>query len=531
MNERIRVLLVDDNPDDRAMALRGLRKEFPGAEAAEIIDAGSLHAALSRSRFDLAIIDYHLGWATGLDIFPRIREYAPGCPVIMFTGTGNEEVAVSALKAGFDDYVLKSPRHFVRLTASARMAVDRARERRKSETLELRLEDLLARLKVGVCRARMDGSIFFANAAFRRIFTLPPAPARLPDLGTLLAGLGMPHAVDLVEGNAGFREARIESTDGEETWVGIAQSLSFMPAYLQEGESGPGEAETEPVVELLVEDISERKRMDQEKKRGEEAIQHLRLLESISRLAGGVAHDFNNMLTAINGYSEILLAAMAPGHPQRESLEQINLAGTRAARLTRELLAFGRNQMMQSRDFDLNPFLSALAQEIRRILGDEIQLTLDLASNPLPVRTDPSQVETVIYNMVRNARDAMPEGGSLLIRTRTQRAPKGQPGRDPPAPDLPAESAFAVVTLADTGVGMDPQVLARIFEPFFSTKPRAKRTGMGLSAAYGIVKQSGGTITVESAPGKGTRFEVWIPLVAAEKGRSAAESNRSISHG
>jgi signal transduction histidine kinase/CheY-like chemotaxis protein len=530
MNKPVRVLLVDDSPDDRAMALRALRKDFPDVEAAEIRDLESLHAALSRFRFDLAIVDYQLLWSNGLEIFPRIREFAPDCPVIMFTGSGNEEIAVAALKAGFDDYVLKSPRHFARLTASARMAMDRARERRRAETLELRLEDLLTRLNVGVCRARLDGSILYANPAFRRIFSLPTAPARLPPLEHLIPGLGFPHTAALVDGESSFREARIEATKGQETWIGVTQSLSFMPAYLDGAVSEPGRTETEPVVELLVEDISERKRLDQEAKRREESSQHLKLLESISLLAGGVAHDFNNMLTAINGYSEILLAAMEKDHPLRESLEQINLAGSRAARLTRELLAFGRSQMLQAREFDLNPFLAGLAPEIRRLLGEAIILNLDLASIPLKVYSDPTHMETVIMNMVRNARDAMPEGGGLLIRTGSRRAGGGQPGREPPSLELPAENAYAVVTLADTGYGMDPKVMARIFEPFFSTKTKVKRTGMGLSAAYGIVKQSGGTITVESAPGQGTRFEVWIPLSAAGKGQLPAGSNRSISH-
>jgi signal transduction histidine kinase/CheY-like chemotaxis protein len=527
MNKPIRLLLVDDNPDDRAMALRALRKEFSEVEAAEIRDAESLHAALSRFRFDLAIVDYQLQWSTGLDLFARIREFAPGCPVIMFTGSGNEEIAVSALKAGFDDYVLKSPRHFARLTASARMAVERVRERRRAEALDFRLEDLLSRLNVGVCRARLDGSIFYANPAFRRIFSQPPAPARLPAFDRLLPDFGALDTAALVDGEESFREARIEGPGGRETWIRVARSLSLMPAWMEGAVAEPGGEGTEPVVEMLVEDISERKRLDQELKHQEESVRNLKSLEAVSRLAGGVAHDFNNMLTAINGYSEILLAAMEKDHPLRESLEQINLAGSRAARLTRDLLAFGRSQMMQAREFDLNPFLAALAPEIRRMLGESIHLDLDLASVPLRVFSDPAQLETVFFNMVHNAREAMPEGGGLLIRTSSRRAGKAQPSREPQALDLPAEGAYAVVTVADSGFGMEPSVLARVFEPFFSTKPMAKRTGMGLSAAYGIVKQCGGTITVESAPGQGTRFEVWIPVSPKGKGQSTAESSRS----
>jgi len=518
MNETIRLLLVDDNPDDRALALRALRREFSRIEATEIRDEESLHAALSRFRFDLAIIDYQLLWSNGLEIFPRIREFDPDCPVIMFTGTGNEEVAVAALKAGIDDYVLKSPRHFSRLTASARLALERARERRRAEALELRLEELLTRLNVGVCRTRLDGSIVYANPAFRRIFSLPPAPAHLPILPKLIPSLRNQEFADLRDGHGRPWEARIESPAGKEAWISIAQSLGFPPAYLDEVVAEAKPEEAEPLVDVLVEDITERKQR-------EEIGQQLQRLEAIRRLAGGVAHDFNNMLTAINGYSEILLAGMDKDNPLRESLEQINLAGSRAARLTRELLAFGRNQMLVARDFDLNPFLASLAPEIRRILGQAIRLDLELDSRPLRVNCDPAQMENVVINLVQNARDAMPEGGMLVIRCQVRQAGNGQSGLDPNFHGLTGEGAYGVITLADTGHGMEPSVLARIFEPFFTTKPKAKRTGMGLSAAYGIVKQSGGTIKAESAPRRGSRFEVWIPATTSGESASAAESN------
>lgn len=522
MSDTIRLLLVDDNPDDRALAIRALRREFPGIEAAEIHDEESLHAALSRFRFDLAIVDYQLLWSNGLDVFPRIREFAPDCPVIMFTGTGNEEVAVSALKAGFDDYVLKSPRHFARLIASARLALERVRERRRAEGLEMRLEDLLTRLNVGVCRTRLDGSILYANPAFRRIFSQPPAPAHLPTLPQLIPSLRNQDLAELRDGHGRPWETRIETPPGKETWLSITQSLGLGPVYLDEVVAEAEPEKAEPLVDVLVEDITERKRR-------EEIGQQLQRLEAIRRLAGGVAHDFNNMLTAINGYSEILLAAMEKDNPLRESLEQINLAGSRAARLTRELLAFGRNQMLVARDFDLNPFLAALAPEIRRILGDAICLDLELDTLPLRVNCDPAQMENVILNLVQNARDAMPEGGKLLIRCQARQAAKGQRGADLNIHGLAGEGAYGVITLADTGRGMDPPVLARIFEPFFTTKPKAKRTGMGLSAAYGIVKQSGGTITAESVPGRGSRFEVWIPATTPSEDASALESSPSES--
>jgi two-component system cell cycle sensor histidine kinase/response regulator CckA len=444
----------------------------------------------------------------------------------MFTGTGNEEVAVAALKAGVDDYVLKTTRDFARLTASARLALDRVHERLRAEALELRLEDLLTRLNVGVCRTRLDGSILYVNPAFRRIFSLPPAPAQLPRLPDLIPSLRNQDFAELRDGHGHPWEARIESPPGKEAWISITQSMVLGPAHLDgvvDGVVAEAEPEkAEPLLDVLVEDITERKRR-------EEIAQQLQRLEAIRRLAGGVAHDFNNTLTAINGYSEILLAAMDKDNPLRESLEQINLAGSRAARLTRELLAFGRNQMLMAREFDLNPFLSSLAPEIRRILGDAIRLDLEPGSRPLRVNCDPAQMENVVINIVQNARDAMPEGGMLAIRCQARQAAQGQRGADLNFPGFTGEGAYGVITLADTGRGMEPSVLTRIFEPFFTTKPKAKRTGMGLSAAYGIVKQSGGTITVDSAPGRGSRFEVWIPATTSGESASDPESNHAES--
>ncbi|MBI4877930.1 MAG: response regulator [Acidobacteria bacterium] len=246
-------------------------------------------------------------------------------------------------------------------------------------------------------------------------------------------------------------------------------------------------------------DITERKRL-------EDQLLQAQKLESVGRLAGGVAHDFNNLLTVINGYSELAISRLGPAHPLRNSLEQIRAAGERAAGLTRQLLAFSRRQVLQPRVLDLNDVIVNVEKLIRRLIGEDVELRLLLGRSPGSVRADPGQVEQVIMNLAVNSRDAMPEGGTLTLETAGVRLPD-ESGK---TPDLPPGS-YVTLTVRDTGVGMDEQTRSHIFEPFFTTKEAGKGTGLGLATVYGIVRQSGGDVSVESAPGKGAAFTVYLP--------------------
>jgi signal transduction histidine kinase len=533
LEKPIRLLLIEEDPGERAAILASLRGEFPHAEALEISDPGSLRAALSLFQFDLAVMEYQLSWSTGLDIFPRIRQFSPGCPCILFAGTGNEEAAVQALKSGFDDYILKSPRNLPRLSASARLAVERARERRRAGAVDFRMEDLLARLNVGVCRARLNGTILYANPAFRRLFRKPPAPAPLPPLFALLpySGSAGEGGVDaLLAGTPRLSEACVPGPGGESRWFCVTESLATIPRFLDDSASDGSTDAAEAVVDLLVEDITERKRLDLRLREQEEATRQLRNLESVGRLAGGVAHDFNNMLMAINGYSELLLATMDERNPLRSLLAEIHLAGKRAAGLTRDLLAFSGRQILAAGRLDLNLLLAGMAAEVRRTLGEGIRLELDLHPEPQPVYCDGEQLRLALMNLVANARDAMPSGGLLLIAT-TPRCLKEQPGISGRGSREGARSGsglrpgqYVVLTLADTGIGMDAALQDRIFEPFFTDKPMATRSGMGLAAAYGIVRQSGGEIGVESEPGQGTCFRIWLPRSGTAQARPDAQA-------
>jgi two-component system cell cycle sensor histidine kinase/response regulator CckA len=230
-------------------------------------------------------------------------------------------------------------------------------------------------------------------------------------------------------------------------------------------------------------------------------------MEAVGRLAGGVAHDFNNLVTAILGYSEMLLVDVEPGDPRRADLEEIQKAGMRAAGLTRRLLAFTRKQIIEPTVLDLNAVVSDILPMIERLIGEDIKVVVGRGPALARVKADHGQVEQVVMNLALNARDAMPMGGTLTIAAANVELDEGyaaahvgvQPG------------SYVALSVTDTGTGMTPQVQARLFEPFFTTKEVGKGTGLGLATVHGIVKQSGGSVGVSSELGKGTSFHVYFP--------------------
>ena len=232
-------------------------------------------------------------------------------------------------------------------------------------------------------------------------------------------------------------------------------------------------------------------------------------MEAIGQLAGGVAHDLNNLLTVILGQSDLLLADLSESDPLRGSIEEINQAGERAAGLTRQLLAFSRRQALQPRVLDLNAIVISVGRMLRRLIGENIELSTHLDPGLGRVLADPGRIEQVIVNLVVNARDAMPHGGKLTIETAN--VDLGQTGGHQHL--SVCSSPYVMLVVSDTGHGMDEKTQSRIFEPFFTTKEQGKGTGLGLSTVHGIVKQSGGQIRVFSEPGHGTVFQVYLPRV------------------
>ena len=256
-------------------------------------------------------------------------------------------------------------------------------------------------------------------------------------------------------------------------------------------------------------DITERKRAEAELRTSQLQLQQSQKLEAIGQLAGGVAHDFNNMLTAIIGYTDLSLRRVGLENPIRRNLEETKKAAERAASLVRQLLAFSRKQILEPKVLDLNDVVKDLHKMLKRLIGENITLDTRLDEDLGSVKADPCQVEQIIMNLVVNARDAMPRGGRVTIETTNTTLDDNA--------DLKHVSVkpgeYVMLTVSDTGSGMDQATLGRIFEPFFTTKDLGKGTGLGLSTVYGIVKQSGGNIWVYSEPGMGTVFKVYLPRI------------------
>lgn len=262
----------------------------------------------------------------------------------------------------------------------------------------------------------------------------------------------------------------------------------------------------------LMKEMEERRATEEALRKSEEELRHSQKMEAVGRLAGGVAHDFNNLLTAIIGYAELIATRASSNTLAKQNAELIRKAGEQAAALTRQLLAFSRKQILQPKVIDLNELVVEMEKLLRRVIGERFDLQSQPHAEIGRVKADPSQIEQVVLNLGVNARDAMPRGGKLIIRTenvRLDRTAAAQLSASLRAGD------YVMLSVTDTGAGMDEETMSHIFEPFFTTKGPGKGTGLGLATVYGIVRQTGGGISVESEPGKGSIFRIYLPQVSA----------------
>lgn len=280
--------------------------------------------------------------------------------------------------------------------------------------------------------------------------------------------------------------------DSSSVWVNVTGSLMRNPG---------GEPQ---YFIAVIEDITERKQL-------EDQLRHSQKMEAVGRLAGGVAHDFNNMLTVINGYSELLLSRLTETESLHKFVKEISKAGERAAGLTRQLLAFSRQQVLQPTILNLNEVIANMSEMLRRLIGEDIELTILAKPDVGAIKADLGLIEQVIMNLAVNARDAMPQGGSLTIELMTLELDQDYARRHIGL--MPG--SYVCLAISDNGVGMDKETQSRIFEPFFTTKEPGKGTGLGLATVYGIVSQSGGVIRVYSEPGWGTTFKIYLPQLKA----------------
>jgi len=495
MDDLLRILLVDDNPDDRLLTIRELNREFRRLHVEQISDSDSFARALEAGGFDLVITDYQLRWGNGLEVLRAVKERYPDCPVIMFTATGNEEIAVEAMKKGLDDYILKSPKHFARIPVAVKLTLEKAEQRRALGEAESRYRDLFERVPIGLYRINLDGKILDANPALVEMLGYP-------DRELLLAAsfkdIVSPGAEDLRELFDQLKHQdtvrdfilQVRRRDGTPIWVEI-----YVRAIRDE-------AGGILHYEGSMKDVTERKHL-------EEQLIQARKMEAIGRLAGGIAHDFNNLLTAITGYADLLLMRLGRADPLRRDVEEIKKAGERAASLTRQLLAFSRKQMLRPEILDLNRVISDMEGMLRRLIGEDIDLVTVLEPGLGRVEADPGQIEQVILNLAVNARDAMPQGGKLTFETANVDLDEAHARQHPEV----RPGSYVMLLVSDTGVGMDEETKSHIFEPFFTTKKRGEGTGLGLSTVYGIVRQSGGYIWVDSKPGCGATFRIYLPRV------------------
>ena len=259
----------------------------------------------------------------------------------------------------------------------------------------------------------------------------------------------------------------------------------------------------------------------------EEQLRQGQKMEAVGMLAGGVAHDFNNLLTIITGYSHLILNNLSPGDPNRHAAAQIMKAGERAAALTRQLLAFSRRQVLQPKVLDLNDLVTGLSSMLQRLIGEDIDLRLALDPGLGRVSADPGQIEQVLMNLVVNARDAMPKGGSLSIETSNADLDENYTGRHLASKPGP----YVLLAVSDSGHGMDEATRSRLFEPFFTTKSAGKGTGLGLSTVFGIIQQSGGSIEVHSEPDRGTSVKVYLPRIDQPVSVEVEELKRKADRG
>ena len=366
---------------------------------------------------------------------------------------------------------------------------------------EARFRSLIENASDLIVIVNMRGEIRYASPSALRVLGFPGEALQGKSLRDLVDQEDLPAFDALLAGrpNAGQSphfEIRVRHSDGSlRVLEGVVTDLWDDPHI-----SG---------IVVNARDVTERKAAEQVLHEREEQLRQAQKLEAIGLLAGGVAHDFNNLLTVINGYSEFLLAAMDPGESQYAYAKSIRQAGERAAALTRQLLAFGRKQMLRPANLDLNEIVSEVAGMLLRLIGEDIELVSKLDPQIGGVEADPNQIHQVLINLTANARDAMPRGGRLTIATANVvlDAPLGRADVEVPA------GRYVLLSIEDTGSGMDEATRQRIFEPFFTTKKDGKGTGLGLASVYGIIRQSGGHIVVESAPGKGTVFQIYLPRI------------------
>jgi two-component system cell cycle sensor histidine kinase/response regulator CckA len=490
-----RVLVVDDARFVRATIAHALRDAGCAVDEA----SGGVHALtlLRAGTYDVVITDLKMPDVDGFSVLEAAKAHDGDVEVLLLTGAYAEDsnVIVRALRLGANDFMGKSDFGPEKVVWSVERALERRRQRNDLRASEARYRQLLERVQAIVWRARIPSLTFsFVSPEAEHILGYP-ARMWLEDGGFWREHL---HPEDRDATLSRCQQAIGDQGDLELEYRMIARSgrtvwlQDFIRVVTENGQ--PKE-----LVGVMI-DITRRKLLEEE-------VRQAQKMEAFGQLAGGVAHDFNNILGVILGSTDILLGGVAAADPRCGRVAEIRDAAERGAALTRQLLAFSRKQVLRPRVVDLGTVVSGIEPMLRRLIGEDIQLEAAREDHQRPIYADSGQLEQIILNFAINARDAMPTGGRLVIATANADLdnayavlhPGVQPGR------------YASLSVSDTGVGMDCATIAHVFEPFFTTKAPGKGTGLGLATVYGIVQQSGGHIAVYSEPGRGSTFKVYLP--------------------
>jgi PAS domain S-box-containing protein len=510
----LRLLLLEDNPSDAELVLHKLRRA--GYDPIfNLVETEEGYRSQLQALPEIILSDFSMPEFDALRALDIMKVLQLKIPFIVVSGSIGEERAVQLIQCGATDYLIKD--RLDRLGTAVSQALEQSRLREATQLAEHALqqnEELLRNAfdytNIAMVVTDLEYRFVRANDAFidmlgysrSEILDMSiPDITHAEDLGKSDSSLNM-----LVSGEAGYfkNEMRYIHKDGRILWGMANFSLIHDACGTPLHYVGQVQDITERVAaeKALVESQELSKSLEEQYRQSQK-------MEAVGKLAAGVAHDFNNLLTIILGYTELRLGKMASTDPNMEAMVQIRKAADRAAGLTRQLLAFGRKQVLAPVVLDLNALMTEVEKMLRRLIGADIELTIALQSGLGCVRVDAGQIEQIVMNLAVNARDAMPSGGRLSIQTRNTVLSEMQVLRHPEL----TPGQYSMIEVRDTGSGMDEATKAHIFEPFFTTKAFGKGTGLGLATVFGIVKQSGGFVEVDTALGMGSTFRTYLPQV------------------